>query len=395
MATNTVVTAATLRDGLSRPRDRQAAIVGIDVYGYAKDLGVTERYAGSKAMLGALADAGLTVDDVDGIVRYLWEKTTEAEYARILGVKNLRMFGCVDYGGGAGGPVIAQAAMAIEKGICDVVLVMRARNRGSGVRPWVQGLPAEGQDQFERPHGIVRPVEGLAFTTRLWMQRFGWTREDLGLVAVTQREHARRNPQALMQKPMTIDDYMAARWIAEPFCLFDCCLETDAALALVMTTAERARDLDVTPAYVAGYAYGSGPDIYAMTNFYGDTLGVTPGSYIAPELWANTGLSPTDIDVCQIYDAFTPQIPLTFQEYGFCGPGEEFDYIRSGEAPLYNTSGGGLSEAYTHGLNTILEGVRQIRGTSTTQVDDARTCLVTAGNVVPTGSFVLAKDPWE
>jgi acetyl-CoA acetyltransferase len=199
---------------------------------------------------------------------------------------------------------------------------------------------------------------------------------------------------ALMQKPMTMDDYLAARMIADPLRLFDCCLETDGALALVMTSADRAADLDVTPAYVHGYAMGSGPDCYGMTFYYGDELGKTPARWVAPELWRVTGLSPTDVDVVQWYDAFTPQIPISFEEYGFCAEGEGADYVRSGEAPLYNTSGGGLSEAYVHGFNLLVEGVRQVRGTSTTQVPDVRHSLVTSGNVVPTGAVVFSKDPW-
>jgi len=198
----------------------------------------------------------------------------------------------------------------------------------------------------------------------------------------------------MMQKPLTMDDYLAARWISEPLRLFDCCLETDGALAMVLTSAERARDLDVEPVYVTGYAAGSGPDCYGMTFWYGEQLGVTPAKYVAPQLWRNSGLTPTDIDVVQFYDAFTPQIPICFEEFGFCGEGEAPAYMRSGDAPLYNTSGGGLSEAYVHGFNTLLEGVRQIRGTSTTQVEGARHTLATGGNVVPTGAIVFSKEPW-
>ena len=371
-------------------------MVGIHALPFSKDSGLTERHAGALAIRGALADAGLTVADVDGLVRYVWEPTTEMEMARILGVGNLRMFGAVDFGGGAGAPVVAHAAMAIERAVADVVVVWRARNRSSGGRPWAGQLMAEGQDQFERPFGLVRPVDGMALHARIWMHRYGWTREDFGLVAVTQRGHAQRNPAALMQKDLTMEDYLAARMIAEPLCLFDNCLETDGALAMVLTSAERAGDLSLAqrPAYVTGYAMGSGPDCYGMTFFYGDELGSTPARWIAPELWRTTGLSPVDIDVVQFYDAFTPQVPVSFGEYGFCEIGEAPGYMRSGEAPPYNTSGGGLSEAYVHGFNLLLEGVRQVRGTSTMPVAGARHSLVTSGNVVPTGAVVFSTEPW-
>lgn len=378
-----------------RKETRQAVVVGIHALPYAKDIGMTERASGARAILGALAEAGLRPADVDGMFRYSWESTTEMEMARVLGVPNLRAFGSVDYGGGAGCPTVAHAAMAIELGVADVVVVWRARNRGSGGRPWMTQLRASGQDQFEWPHGLVRPVESLALHTRYWFQTRGWTRETLGRVAVTIREHARRNPAALMRRELTLDDYLAARMIADPLCLFDCCLETDGALAMVLVAAERASDLQLTaqPAYVHSYAMGSGPELYAANFVYGAELGTTPAAYVAKELWATSGLKPADISVVQWYDAFSPQVPISFEEYGFCGRGEAPAYLESGDVIPYNTSGGGLSEAYVHGFNHLLEGVRQVRGTSTTQVDDVRYCLVTSGNVVPTGAVVFAAEP--
>ena len=139
---------------------------------------------------------------------------------------------------------------------------------------------------------------------------------------------------------------------------------------------------------------GSGPEMTAMTFFYGEEFGSTPNRWVAPELWRNTGLAPRDIDVVQFYDAFTFQIPIAFQEYGFCEDGEAAAYLASGRHPPYNTSGGGLSEAYTHGFNLLVEGVRQVRGTSTSQVANVRHSLVTSGNVVPTGAIVFSKEPW-
>jgi acetyl-CoA acetyltransferase len=376
------------------PKGRQAVVVGLHSLPYSKDIGMTERHSGALAILGALEDAGLTVDDVDGICRYVWQPTTEMEMARVLGVPNLRFFGAQDYGGGAGAPTAGLAAMAIERGLADVVVTWRSRNRASGGRPWAGQLLAEGQDQFERPVGIVRPADGMAILTRVWMHRYGWTREDFGRVAITVREHARRNPMAMMRKPLTMEEYLASRMIAEPLCLFDNCLETDGALAMVLTSAERAADLAATPVYVTGYAMGSGPQVYAMSNFYGENLGTSPNAYVAPELWRNTGLGPEDMDVVQIYDAFTPQVPLFFQEFGFCEEGAAVDYLTDEKNPPYNTSGGGLSEAYVHGFNLLVEGVRQVRGTSTTQIDDVRHCLVTSGNVVPTGAIVFSGAPW-
>lgn len=375
-------------------KDRQACVVGIHALPFAKDIGMTERRAGALAILGALADAGLAVADVDGLFRYVQENTSEMEMARVLGLGSLRAFGAVDYGGGAGPPVVAHASLAVQDGLADVVVVWRARNRGSGGRPWASMLEAKGQDQFERPYHMTRPVDALAMHTRRWIHEFGWTPEVLGRVAVAQREHAMRNPAALMRKPLTMDEYMDARMIADPLRLFDCCLETDGALAMVITTAEHARDLDRTPVFVNGFAMGSLPGMTALTFFYEAEMGSTPNRHVAPELWNNTGLKPDDVDVAQIYDAFSPQIPMAFEEFGFCGRGEAPAYMAEEKNPPYNTSGGGLSEAYVHGFNLLLEGVRQIRGTSTSQVKDAGNVLVTGGNVVPTGAVVFSKQPW-
>ena len=382
---------------LRRDKARQPVIAGIHSLPYSKDIGMTERHSGALAILGALEDAGLTANDVDGICRYVWQPTTEMEMARVVGVPNLRWFGAQDYGGGAGPPTMALACAAIELGHADCVVVWRSRNRSSGGRPWAGQMLAEGQDQFERPIGIVRPADGIALLVRVWMNTWGWTREDFGGVAITIRGHANRNPAAMMHaKTMTMDDYLASRMIAEPLCLFDNCLETDGALAVVLVAAERLADLSLraAPAYVTGYALGSGPQVYAMTNYYGEDLTRSPNSFVAPELWRNSGLKPADIDVVQIYDAFTPQVPLFFQEFGFCGDGEGAAYVASDDCLTYNTSGGGLSEAYVHGFNLIVEAARQVRGASTSQVDDVSHCLVTGGNVVPTGAMVVSKEPW-
>ena len=371
-------------------------VAGVAALPFAKDIGMTERRAGAQVILAALADAGMGTGDVDGLVRSVWERTTEMEMARVLGVDNLRYFGAVDYGGGAGAPMVAQGAMAIEHAVADVVVVWRARNRGSGGRPWAAQLLAEGQDQFERPHGLVRPVDGMAIFARHWMHRYGWTRRDLGHVAVLQREHAQRNPAALLcGRPMTMDDYLAARMIAEPLCLFDCCLETDGAVALVLTTSERAAGLPAAhqPVHISGYAWGTGADTYAMTSFYGEDLGTTPARAVAKELWRRTGLTPADIDVAQLYDGFTPQVLVQLHEYGFCDEGGGPAYLCGGDAVPVNTSGGGLSEAYVHGFNLLVEGVRQVRGDAPATVPGVRHSLVTSGNVVPTGAVVFSRDP--
>ena len=235
--------------------------------------------------------------------------------------------------------------------------------------------------------------------TRRYMHEYGGTRDHLANVALAFRSHANRNPVATMyEKKLTREQYLDARWISEPLCLFDNCLETDGALAVVITSAERARDLDTTPAYIHAFAQGIPPQHQTMTNFFTDDPLRGPAWACATRLWGNADVTPADVKVAQLYDAFSPLIPLSLEGYGFCARGEGGPFTDdgalewpNGRLPT-NTAGGGMSEAYVHGFNLVLEGVRQIRGTSTSQVADADVSLVTSGEGVPTSALLLTKD---
>lgn len=376
---------------------RRAAIVGIGQTAFAKDIGRPERTIALEAIAAALADAGLTPRDVDGLVRFDLESTTEVEIARNLGIENLRFFASIAYGGGAGCATVALAAMAIATGQASVVVCWRARNRGSGGRPWAgTGAGVPGDKQFTAPYGLVRPVDQIALLARRHMHEHGTTSEQLGAVAVACRKHAARNPAALMRTPITLADHQASRWVAEPLRKLDCCLETDGALAVVVTSVEHARDLRQRPAVVLAAAQASGERHFVMTDYYGPRFLETPSVFAARDLFARAGVSAADIDVAQLYDAFTPLVLWSLEEYGFCDAGESGPMAASGALEWpdgslpTNTSGGGLSEAYVHGFNLILEGVRQIRGTSTSQVEGAELSLVTSGAGVPTSALILS-----
>ena len=194
---------------------------------------------------------------------------------------------------------------------------------------------------------------------------------------------------------MTREQYMDARWVSEPLCLFDNCLETDGAVAAVIISAERARDLRQPPVLIHSFGQGLNQQHQVMTNYHRDDPLMGPAWACAQVLWRNADVTPDDVDVAQIYDAFSPLIPLSLEGYGFCKRGEGGPFTDdgalewpNGRLPT-NTSGAGMSEAYVHGFNLIAEGVRQIRGTSTSQVDGARTCLVTSGEGVPTSALLL------
>jgi acetyl-CoA acetyltransferase len=376
-----------------------AAIVGIGHTEFSKNIGRPERTIALEAIKAALEDAGLTPADVDGLVKFSMENTMEVDICRSLGIPNLRFFGDVAYGGGAGCGAVGHAAMAIATGTADVVVVWRARNRGSGGRPWAsKGNQVGGEFQWFLPFGLSRPVDQIAMLARRHMIEFGSTVEHLGAVAVAFREHAQNNPNALMRKPMSMEDYLAARYVSEPLRLFDCCLESDGALAVVLTSAERARSLRKPAVLVRGFSQGIGPDHTVMANYFTRDPLDSPGAYAARELWRACGMGPTEIDCAQIYDAFSPLVPISLEAYGFCKPGEGGPMAASGALRAdggslpSNTSGGSLSEAYVHGMNLIVEGVRQIRGESVNQAARAETCMVTSGNGVPTSALVLRRD---
>jgi acetyl-CoA acetyltransferase len=378
---------------------RAAAIVGIGQTEFTKNIGRSERVLALEAIRDALRDAGIQPKEVDGLVRFNMESTPEVEIARNLGIGNLRFFGEIGYGGGGACATVGHAAMAIATGKANVVVCWRARIRSGGAsRPWARtGARVSADEAFWAPFGLVRPVDQIAMLARRYMHEFGATWRDLGAVAIACRKHAERNPRAFMRKPMTIEDYEQARMVSEPLRLLDCCLETDGALAVVLVSAERARDSRQRPAYVLGTSQGTGPQHVVMTNYHAPNFGETPSLYAARDLFEASGVSPADIDCAQFYDAFSLLVLLSLEEYGFCPRGEARHFVSggrlewpNGELPV-NTSGGSLSEAYIHGYNLIVEGVRQIRGTSTSQVADANLCLVTSGAGVPTSAMILAR----
>lgn len=226
-----------------------------------------------------------------------------------------------------------------------------------------------------------------------YLHTYNLTPEAFGHVAVTDRRHAARNPAAYFyEKPITLADHAASRWIVEPLRLLDCCQETDGGQAIVVTSAERARDLPRPPAVIVAAAQGAGRAQEQMTSFYRDGLtGLPETDVVARQLWRTSGLAPADIDVGILYDHFTPFVLMQLEEFGFCGPGEAADFVADDALPL-NTHGGQLGEAYLHGMNGIAEAVRQIRGTSVNQIPGAARTLVTAGTGVPTSGLILGTD---
>jgi len=386
---------------------RKAAIVGIGATDFSKDSGRSELRLAAEAVTAAIADAGLQPSDVDGLVTFTMDTNMEIAVSRAAGIGELKYYSQVHYGGGAACSTVQQAAMAVATGIADVVVAYRAFNERSGNRfgqvsaAVANQATSSGTDNaFTYPHGLSTPAAFVAMVAQRYMHEYGATSEDFGRISVVDRKHAAVNPKAFFYgKPITLEQHQASRYIAEPLHLLDCCQESDGGQAIVVVSAERAKDLPKTPAIIAGAASGSGNDQYIMTSYYRSELaGLPEMGLVGRQLWEQSGLSPADMDMAVLYDHFTPYTLMQLEELGFCGRGEAKDFVRQsgalevgGTLPL-NTHGGQLGEAYIHGMNGIAEAVRQLRGDSVNQVEGASRVIVTAGTGVPTSGLVLTHD---
>ncbi|HUD37948.1 MAG TPA: lipid-transfer protein [Streptosporangiaceae bacterium] len=379
------------------------AIAGIGATEFSKESGRSELRLAAEAVRAALDDAGLAPADVNGMVTFTMDSNAEVAVARELGVPELTFFSQVSYGGGAACATVHQAAMAIATGAADVVVCYRAMNERSGRRFGQVAVGAAAapnssgiDNSWHYPIGLSTPAATVAVMARRYMHVYGATSADFGVVAVADRRHAATNPSAwFYQRPITLADHQASRWITEPLRLLDCCQESDGGVAIVVTSLDRARSLRQRPAAIAAAAQGSGRDQFTMTSYYRDDMtGLPEMGIVARQLWRASGAGPADVRTAILYDHFTPYVLMQLEELGFCGRGEARDFIAGGAIELggrlpLNPHGGQLGEAYIHGMNGIAEAVRQVRGTSVNQVAGDGPVLVTAGTGVPTSGLVL------
>ena len=346
-------------------RDR-AAICGVGDTEYSKDSGVSTLTLALRAIASALADAGLEVHDVDGVACHrVGDSVQAAVVAEALGVRDLHYFVDQFGGGSASHSIVGQAAMAVITGQAETVVCWRAINARSEWRMGGTGRAAPDvvEFQYQVPYGYATPPQQFAMVARSWMDARSAGEEDLGAVAIATREHAMRNPAAMMRQPLTMDQYLSSRWVVEPLRLFDCCLETDAAVAVVVTRAERARDLAKVPVAISGAVWGSGQTL--LSN--GRDFPVSAAAAAGRRLFEQAGFGPADLDVAELYDAFTPLVLIQLEDYGIVGRGEAAGFVLGGGTSLSgplptNTHGGHLSAGYVHGLNHLAEAVRQLRG---------------------------------
>ena len=382
------------------------AIAGIGATEFSKDSGRSELRLACEAVTAALEDAGLAPSEVDGMVTFTMDGTDEIEIARSVGIGELTFFSRVHHGGGAACATVGQAAMAIGARMARVVVCYRALNGrswsrfGAGVhdRP---AAPTADRVHFGwyAPFGLVTPAHWVAMFARRYMHEFGATSEDFGRVAVADRRHAATNPAAwFANRPITLEEHQASRMIVDPLHLLDCCQESDGAVAVVVTSLERARGLRRPPAVVRAAAQGAGVDQEVMTSYYRDDIcGLPEMGVVARQLWSSAGIGPADVQTAILYDHFTPFVLIQLEELGFCERGAGRHLVAGGGIELggrlpVNPHGGQLGEAYIHGMNGISEAVRQVRGTAANQVAGVEHVLVTAGTGVPTSALLLGID---
>jgi acetyl-CoA acetyltransferase len=348
----------------------QVAIVGIGCTEYTKDSRVGVFDLAARSVVAAVADAGLTLADVDGLATFGPNDSIPPNLlAQGLGIQSLSFYVDQFFGGSVSLTMLGQASLALAAGVADCVVVYRALNGRSGTR--LNGSNRGGGGrlpwdmQFKYGAGVVAPAQEIALAAKAHMLKWGTTSEDLGRMAVLSRSNALDNERAMMRTPMSMDDYLGSRWIAEPFRKFDCCLETDGAVAVVLVRADRAKDLPHRPVLVQGAAWGGG--INLVNNGHTD-ITVSPAGPIASRLYAAAGLGAADIEFAELYDCFTYNVLSQLEGYGFAEPGGVPDLLRdgafdraTGRLPL-NTHGGLLSEGYLHGINHVYEAVEQIRG---------------------------------
>ena len=389
-------------------RDK-ACIVGIGNTVYGKRGTLAEIGAlrlALDAIHAAAADAGLNVADIDGFTSFCEDGSTHPpfELAMAMPTRRVRYAMIVWGGGGSGLPsAVTDAAMAVATGRADYVVVVRSitqgkvRMGGSWADWYPDGLPHHIAHAI--PMGFVVAAAIYAMRAQRHMGVYGTTIDHFAEVAMHSRRMAANNPDALFRKLMTLEEHHASRLIAEPLRMFDCCVESDGAAALIITTPERARDLKQTPIYIHATSTSVEQRWSTPVSFTEDTdlLSTSGHSAAAAELYGRAGIGPDDIDVALLYDGTTAGLLLVLEDWGFCGRGEAGPFVAAGGIGLegkipVNTHGGNLAEAYLQGANHLVEAVRQLRGTSCNQVKDAELALYSSGvGYPPMGGILLRR----
>ncbi|MBC8239995.1 MAG: thiolase family protein [Alphaproteobacteria bacterium] len=377
----------------------KCAVTGIGETAYTKNSGKSVVALQMEASLKAIADAGLRPSDIDGVIPYGSLEVVAEEFVTNLGMQDLRFSAVTPLGGASAVAAIQAAVSALVAGVANHVLIPIGRNGSSGERI---GARAAAMPQFraigeyEMPSGNIAPPQLYAHMARRHMEMYGTTSRQLAEIAVTVRSNAILNDNAVMQKPMTIEDHQNSRMISDPLRLFDCCLESDGGAAVIISRAEAAKDLAQKPIYIMGVAEGH-PDSPSTITQRPDitTLGTAKA---APRAFGMAGVSHKDIDVAEIYDCFTYIVMCQLEDLGFCKKGEGGDFVSNGRIALggelpINTHGGLLSQSHIIGMNHVCELVKQLRGTGgRAQVANANIGLVTGYGDMGDGAVAIMRN---
>ena len=349
-----------------------------------------------EAALAAVHDAGLQPGDIDGIVPSSGGSATAEDFIENFGLKDLRFSATVPMGGASAVAGLQLAQAVIAAGICRHVLLVVGRDGRSGsIGARLRGTPQfRTVAEFETPSGAFAPVEIYAPMARRHMATYGTRSEDFAHIAVTMRQHAIGQPNALMKKPITVADHQASRMIADPFRLLDCSLESSGAAAVVVSARACAADLRQRPVHLMATAEGHPDSPSAITQRPNMLqLGIAKA---ASRAFEQAGVTRADIDVAAIYDCFTYIVLCQLEDLGFCAKGEGAAFVRDGNIALggqlpVNTHGGLLSQAHMVGMNHIVELVRQLRGQAANQVMGAELGLVTGYGDLGDGSIAILR----
>jgi acetyl-CoA acetyltransferase len=361
-----------------------------------------------KAIIAACDDAGISVTDVDGFAYYseasagYGDKLDTATFMETLGIPEVTFSAALTSGGGGAAGSIGLARAALVAGDATYVVTVMALQQIKQRLGTIFGAAAlDPQNSFLMPSGLVGPGHLMSVLTRRHMHLYGTRREAFAEIAISTRENALNRETAMKRTLLTVEDYFAARMIAEPLCLFDFCLETDGAVAVITTTMDRAKDLRQKPVKVLASAHGGRREwgrAFAWFGMQDPDFASSGHAPIARRIYERAGVGPGDIDVALLYDHFSPMVLMQLEDYGFCAKGEGGPFVESGairykggSIPV-NTHGGQLSEAYIIGMTHIKEGVEQVRGTAVNQVDDAELALVTGGPAaLPVSGMILGR----
>jgi acetyl-CoA acetyltransferase len=389
-----------------------AAIVGVGATPYyrrGESYPQTTTELAGKAIIAACEDAGIAVSQIDGFAYYsgagagYGEQLDTAVFMETLGIPEVGFSAALTSGGGGVAGSIGLARAALRNGDATyVVTVMALQQLKQRLGTVFGASPPNPMNSFLQPSGLVGPGHLMSVLTRRHMHLYGTRREAFAEIAMSTRENALNRPKALRTTPMTIDDYFNARMIAEPLCLFDFCLETDGAVAVITTTLDRARDLKQKPVKVMASTHGGRRDwgrAFAWFGMQDPDFASSGHAPVAKRLYEAAGVGPEDIDVALLYDHFSPMVLMQLEDYGFCAKGEGGAFVESGairykggSIPV-NTHGGQLSEAYIIGMTHIVEAVEQIRGTAINQVPDAEFALASGGPAtLPVSGLILGHD---